>query len=104
LSALEDALKITKKLGTLTDAQRVTLNSSLPNNRGMINPDGTFTIIGLEGAPLKLDAAKVMMTRLLARSEEMTPAVNVYVKGSLLIYSIDCCFYHPLPANIQYVQ
>lgn len=70
LSVLEDALKIIKEMGTLTDAQRLTLNSSMPNNRGIMNLDGTFTIIGLEGAPLKLDVAKAIMTRLLARSEE----------------------------------
>ena len=70
LGVLDDALKIMKEMGTLTDAQRLTLNSSMPNNRGMMNPDGTFTIIGLEGSPFKLDEAKVMITRLLARSEE----------------------------------
>jgi hypothetical protein len=70
LSVLDDALNIIREMGTLTDAQRLTLNSSMPNNRGMMNPDGTFTIIGLEGSPLKLDEAKVIITRLRARSEE----------------------------------
>jgi hypothetical protein len=70
LSVLEDALKIIKKTGTLTDTQKLTLNSRIPNNKGMINTDGTFTITGLEGKPLKPNEAKVMMIQLLSRSEE----------------------------------
>jgi hypothetical protein len=70
LSVLDDALKITKEKGSLNDAQRLTLNSRIPNGRGTINPDGTFTISGLEGAPLKIDEAKSILIRLLGRSEQ----------------------------------
>jgi hypothetical protein len=70
LSVLDDALKIIKEKGSLIDAQRLTLNARIPNNRGTLNPDGTFTISGYEGAPLTLDEAKGIIARLLARSGE----------------------------------
>jgi hypothetical protein len=70
LSVLDDALKIIKKTGTLTDAQKLTLNSRIPNDKGTINTDGTLAITGLEGKPLKPNEAKVMMVQLLSRSEE----------------------------------
>jgi len=40
LSVLDDALKMIKEKGSLTEAQRLTLNSRIPNNKGIINPDG----------------------------------------------------------------
>lgn len=70
LSVLDDALKITKEKGSLDETQRMNLNSRIPNGRGTINPDGTFTIISFEGAPLKLGETKDIITRLFARTEE----------------------------------
>jgi hypothetical protein len=70
LSVLDDALKMIKEKGSLTEAQRLTLNSRIPNNKGIINPEGTFTISGLETPPLKMDEAKATMNRLLLRVEE----------------------------------
>ena len=70
LSVLNDTLKIIKEKGSLTEAQRLTLNSRIPNNKGIINPEGTFTISGLETPPLKMDEAKATMNRLLLRVEE----------------------------------
>ena len=70
LSVLNDALKMIKEKGTLTETQRLTLNSRIPNNKGIINPEGTFTISGLETPPLKMDEAKATMNRLLLRVEE----------------------------------
>jgi len=70
LSVLDDALKMIKEKGSLTETQRLTLNSRIPNNKGIINPEGTFTISGLETPPLKMDEAKATMNRLLLRVEE----------------------------------
>jgi hypothetical protein len=70
LSVLEDALKITKEKGGMSHAQRISLNSRIPNNKGTMNPDGTFSISGLETAPLKLEEAKDLIYRLLVRSED----------------------------------
>jgi hypothetical protein len=70
LSVLDDALKALKGKGSLTDAQRLTLNSRIPNNKGTINPDGTFTIRGLETAPLKLEEARELMYNLLIKFED----------------------------------
>ncbi|HDH98413.1 MAG TPA: hypothetical protein ENF70_04715 [Deltaproteobacteria bacterium] len=70
LSVVTDALKITKEKRSLTDAQRIALNARIPNNRGTIDPDATFTTDLLGTVPLKLDEAKGMLKRLIVRSEE----------------------------------
>ena len=80
LSVLNDALKMIKEKGTLTEAQRVTLNSRIPNNKGIINPEGTFTINGLETPPLKMEEAKATMNRLLSRTEENIKKIETELK------------------------
>lgn len=70
LAVLDEGLIIMKEKGGLSDAQQMTLNSRIPSKKGIINPDGTFTISGYEGAPLTLDEAKGIIARLLARSGE----------------------------------
>ncbi|MGD9106282.1 MAG: hypothetical protein PVJ87_05580 [Desulfobacterales bacterium] len=70
LSVLEDALKIIKDSGSLSAAQRITLNSRIPNNLGMINPDDTFIMEVLDKAPVKIDDAKNKIERLLNWTED----------------------------------
>ena len=70
LSVLEDALKIIKDNGSLSPAQRITLNSRIPNNLGMINPDGTFVMEVLDKAPLKISDAKNKIESLLNWTED----------------------------------
>jgi len=70
LSVLNDALHMMNEKGSLSDVQRVNLNARIPNQRGSINPDGTFTMSGLETTHLKLIEAKAMFDRLLVWSEE----------------------------------
>ena len=70
LSILSEALKIVKEKGNLNETQRASFNSRIPDQRGMVNPDDTFTMSGLETGPVKLIEANGMFSRLLAWSEE----------------------------------
>jgi len=66
---LDDAREIIKKRGSLSNAQRMTLNSRIPDNRGTINPDNTFTMTVLGRAPLGIKEAGNRLADLLSRAE-----------------------------------
>lgn len=70
LSVLSEALKLVKEKGSLNETQRASLNSRIHDQRGMVNPDDTFTMSGLETGPVKLIEANGMYRRLLTWSEE----------------------------------
>jgi hypothetical protein len=69
LSAIGDAREILQKNGHLTDAQRMTLNARIPSGRGIINPNGTFTITGPERTPLKLEETRDVLSRVMKETD-----------------------------------
>jgi hypothetical protein len=70
LCVLEDALEIIKEKGVFTRAQLMTLNSRIPNHRGTIHPDGTFTMTGLEIGPVPIEEVRNRLAPLLAQFDE----------------------------------
>lgn len=70
LSVIEDARDIIENNGRLSDAQSLTLNARIPAGRGRINPDGTFTVTGLERSPLKLEEALKIMHQVMRDSDD----------------------------------
>jgi hypothetical protein len=70
LNVLDDALKILEEKGSLSSAQRMTLNARIPNNRGTITPDGNVTAAALGTAPMPVKEAKEALQRLLAQAED----------------------------------
>jgi hypothetical protein len=70
LSVLDDARSIIDNSGRLSPAQRITLNSRIPESLGRMNPDGTFTMTILEASPLEISEAKGRLNRLLTWTEE----------------------------------
>ena len=69
LAVLDDALELAKEKGSLSPAQRITLNSRIPKGLGGINPDSTFTMTVLETMPVKMAEARDGLDKLLAESE-----------------------------------
>jgi hypothetical protein len=70
LVVLEDAEQILKDKGSLSNAQRMTLNSRIPGRRGVINPNGTFTMPVIDKADLNISEAAKRLTGLLDRTEK----------------------------------
>ena len=70
LVVLEDAEQILKDKGSLSNAQRMTLNSRIPGRRGVINPNGTFTMPVIDKADLDMAGAAKILTSLLDRTEK----------------------------------
>jgi hypothetical protein len=69
LSVIDDAAKMLERKSSLTDAQRMTLNSRIPSGRGTIDPKGLFVMTGAEAKPLKLTEARDMLRRVLKEAE-----------------------------------
>jgi hypothetical protein len=70
LVVLEDAEQILKDKGSLSNAQRMTLNSRIPSRRGVINPNGTFTMPVIDKADLNMAEAAKRLTGLLDHTEK----------------------------------
>ncbi|MBW2119329.1 MAG: hypothetical protein JRH09_15600 [Deltaproteobacteria bacterium] len=70
LVVLEDAEQILKDKGSLSSAQRMTLNSRIPGRRGVINPNGTFTMPVIDKADLNIVEAGKRLTSLLDHTEK----------------------------------
>jgi len=69
LVVLDDAEQILKDKGSLSNAQRMTLNSRIPGRRGAINPNGTFTMPVIDKADLNIAEAEKRLTSLLGHTE-----------------------------------
>jgi hypothetical protein len=70
LFVLEDAEQILKDKGDLSNAQRMTLNSRIPGRRGVINPNGTFTMPVIDEAALDITEAVKRLAGLLDHTEK----------------------------------
>ena len=70
LVVLEDADQILKEKGGLSNAQRMTLNSRIPGRRGVINPNGTFTMPVIDKADLDIAEAERRLTGLVDNTEK----------------------------------
>ena len=69
LSVMDDAIHMMKQSKSLSPAQSLTLNARIPQKIGMIHPDGTFSMNGLQIAPLPIKEAKEKLRHLLSQSE-----------------------------------
>ncbi len=70
LFVLEDAEQLLEDKGGMSNAQRMTLNSRIPGRRGVINPNGTFTMPVIDKADLSIAEAGKRLTGLLDRTEK----------------------------------
>ena len=70
LVVLEDAEQILRDKGSLSNAQRMTLNSRIPGRRGVINPNGTFTMPVIDKADLSMAEAAKRLTGLVVLTEK----------------------------------
>jgi hypothetical protein len=76
LSVLADTQGILKEQGSLTEAQRITLNARIPNARGAVHPDGTFALAVFGNTPLKIEDAIQRLEGLLAQAERDVQGVE----------------------------
>ena len=62
--------------GSLTAAQRMTLNARIPRNQGTIAPDGNLIATAIRAAPMTLAEAKEALDSVLVQSDRISGRSN----------------------------